>query len=142
MGRMQKQKGKRGEQEAAALLQGVITPTYRALDLAPPVVKRNYDQSAEGGCDLRSVPFYAVEVKRVSKRLCLPAWWRQTVEQAEDIKREPCLMYRRNYDEWRVLVHRVAVEDISDRPEPITWLEFSLWYEERLLNHLRTNRGT
>jgi Holliday junction resolvase len=91
MGLMQRNKGKRGEREAAKILSEVtgheVTRRVRQHD---------------GDSDLLGLASYSIEVK-IAKRVTaaiVDDWWEQTVAQA-DINHIPVLMYRQDRQPWR-----------------------------------------
>lgn len=93
-GRRSRNKGRRGEREVFNLLNERLG--YEAF-------KRNLIQSREGGSDsVTDLPF-AIEVKR-QESLQITAWVKQMREQAEAAGKQGVLMYRRNGEEWCVLV--------------------------------------
>ncbi len=92
-GRKSRSKGQRGEREVASILN-------KNLGLKS---KRNLAQYQEGGFDLIGIPNYAIEVKRCEK-INIEKWWSQTKEQAEEVSLTPLLFYRKNNDEWKVLM--------------------------------------
>jgi hypothetical protein len=55
------------------------------------------------------IPGWAVEVKRQQAARVIQ-WWKQTVEQANVLKRRPVLFYRSNYQPWRA---RMLLCDIA-----------------------------
>ena len=81
MGSFAVSKGKRGEREACDELQPTIDAVAKALGMEAPRIRRNLQQSGDGGEDLIGLPWYAIEVKRC-ETLNLAAWWRQCVTQA------------------------------------------------------------
>lgn len=92
MGAAQREKGKAGEREAAALVR----------ELTGWVVQRRVRQR-DGDSDLLGVPGWAVEVKRhrTAGRAELARWWAQAVDQAGgDV---PVLLYRVDRGEWRAV---------------------------------------
>lgn len=89
MGSSQRNKGANGERELAKLL-------YDRLGIE---LKRNLEQSRNGGYDLEGLPDFAIEVKRHEK-LEVNKWWEQTVSQAERSNRIPVLAYRQNRKPW------------------------------------------
>lgn len=107
-GSMSRNKGQRGEREFASLIQEWSAPVITAVGTEFALeMKRNLQQTREGGHDLVGIPWLAVEVKR-QENLALPAWWRQTVEQAERVGAIPFLAYRQNRTPWRFRVEIVA----------------------------------
>lgn len=95
MGRMSREKGKRGEREVFGLLS----------DLLGTVVKRNIN-AREGDCDSLELPGWACESKRVER--WLEEYWDQAVEQAKRVSRRPVLFFRASRRPW------VAMVDLSD----------------------------
>lgn len=92
MSAMQRNKGKAGEREIAALVR----------DLTGWDVRRKVRQH-DGDSDLEGVPGWSVEVKR--RRTATPGdrarWWRQCVGQAGPLR--PVLFYRADRSEWRAV---------------------------------------
>ena len=82
-----------GEREALALLGD-------ELGIA---LQRNLEQTRESGGDCVHIKGWILEIKRCEK-LCIPAWWRQAVRQAEG-KGEPMLLYRQSRKPWTALIH-------------------------------------
>lgn len=93
-GRRSWRKGKRGEREAFNLLNE---------RLGRPVFSRNLIQTRQGGCDSDTDSPFAIEVKRQEKLLLTP-WVQQMREQAREAGKQGVLMYRRNGEQWHVLV--------------------------------------
>lgn len=107
-GKMSRDKGQRGEREFACLIQEWSAPVIALVGNAEAIeLRRNLMQSREGGHDLVGIPWLAVEVKR-QENLALPAWWRQTVEQAERVGAIPFLAYRQNRCPWRFRLRLVS----------------------------------
>lgn len=103
-GNMSRAKGQRGEREFATTLEKWSQPVLAAIGGdAAVMMRRNLQQSREGGHDLVGLDWLAVEVKR-HETLSLPAWWRQTVDQAGRIGGIPFLAYRQNRSPWRFRV--------------------------------------
>lgn len=94
MSAMQREKGKRGEREVAALIR----------DLTGWDVQRRVRQH-DGDSDLLGVPGWAVEVKRYAKatRSDIERWWLQAVAQAKPDILLPVLFFRLNRDDWRAV---------------------------------------
>ncbi len=94
MSRMQRDKGKVGEREAAELVR-----QHTGWD-----VRRRVRQH-DGDSDLVGTPGWAIEIKRC--RTALPgevaAWWRQALDQAERAGAMPVLLYRADRAEWRAV---------------------------------------
>lgn len=109
MGAASRNKGARGEREAAKLLLGWLADAGIDAD-----IHRNADQARSGGFDLVGLPWLAVEVKR-AETLRQGDWWRQTVAQAKHAGRLPVLMYRQSRKPWRFrTAARVLVGDGSE----------------------------
>ena len=105
MSMMQRRKGKRGEQEAAA-----------AIHAATGWEVRRRVRQDGGDSDLVGIPGWSAEVKLHAKatRADIRGWWDQAVAQAgEEI---PVLFYRKARDEWRA-VWPLSVSLISQRAE-------------------------
>lgn len=106
MGKAQRDKGKSGEREIAALVR----------DATGWDVRRRVRQH-DGDSDLTGAPGWAVEVKRhrSATRGDVAAWWRQAVAQAGELL--PVLFYRLDRDEWRAvwpLAPLVAVQPCDE----------------------------
>ena len=97
MGKMSKQKGKRGEREVKDLHNEFFID--QGLDIR---LERNQMQSAVGGYDLVGLDFLAIEVKHCEV-FQLAKWWAQTMNQMKD-GQVPVLFYRRNRVPWRVMM--------------------------------------
>lgn len=100
---------------------------------------RNLNQSRSGGHDLEGIPCLAIEVKDHTT-LKLPAWWAQTVKQAQDIDRIPMLAYNVPNKGWRIrlplhsVVGRIEEDFSLDgtfevRLEAFATLYFRFWDE-------------
>lgn len=98
-----KRKGKAGELEVARLLR----PLY------PEVGRNGHEQSAEGGVDLRGVP-WRVEVKR-QKRPNLRAALRQAEESTG--RGAPVAFTRADRDEWVVTMRAEDWVELVRRAE-------------------------
>lgn len=95
MGKSERRKGAEGERELASILSGEL-----GIEL-----KRNLDQTRDGGYDLQGLCL-AIEVKRREKE-DLSGWWRDAVHKAGG--RIPVLAYRRSRQPWRFVVPLEAV---------------------------------
>lgn len=126
MGRMSRNKGKRGEREVLGVMQTVIDRVSKAHGLAPMYrLQRNTMQSDGGGYDLHGVPWLAPEIKRV-ERLQVSKWWRQACGQAND-RQMPVLLWRQNKGEWHARVRDArGTRDMDLR-------EFMRWFERHLI---------
>ena len=113
MSKMQRTKGASGEREFARLID-----EHLGVRLA-----RNLEQSRQGGHDLtladpedanpvaRELARYAVEVKRHARATpaLLRGWWSQAVEQARRVGLLPCLAYRPDRQDWRIVLPLAAL---------------------------------
>ena len=111
-GRSSKNKGANAEREVAQLIHHHTSIT----------MTRNLDQTRSGGYDLNGIPWLAIEVKRQEK-LCLPAWWRQTINQTGD-GQIPCLVYRQNRKPWTWVVG--YDKQVKTTAEFMVWLNTML----------------
>jgi Holliday junction resolvase len=121
-------KGHDGEREVVKLLGDVVKSV-----LGESALRRNLQQTREGGHDIAGLSHLAIEVKRC-ETLEIDKWWKQTLRQAEQAGGAiPVLMYRQNRKAWNVvmfgrigaMICRVTVdlatfncwlfEDLSDR---------------------------
>ena len=90
-------KGKRGERDVKNRINLFLKENgYEAI------IKRNFKQWAEGGCDLEGLDFLSIEVKR-QERLNLKGWWSQTLRQTED-GQIPVLVFKQNHKAWQVML--------------------------------------
>lgn len=112
MSRMQRSKGAGAERELAQLLHQHLGVRCR----------RNLEQVRSGGCDLAVHPDetgavademrkFAVEVKRHAKVTpgLIAGWWTQAREQAQRLGLTPCLAYRADRQDWRVVLPLAAL---------------------------------
>jgi len=105
MSAMQRNKGKAGEREIAALLR----------ELTGWDVRRRVRQH-DGDSDLEGVPGWSVEVKRhrTASRADIAQWWGQTMAQAGELL--PVLFYRADRGEWRA-VWPLAITLVQQRAD-------------------------
>lgn len=94
MSASQRRKGAAAERELLKLLGAELGES----------LKRNLQQTREGGADCLCVRGWAIEVKR-QERLSRPAWWRQACEQATRAAAEPMLFFRRSREQWTAWIH-------------------------------------
>lgn len=103
MGAMQRRKGAQAERDVCALIRDLLG-----------VDARRRVRQHEADSDVLGLPGFAIEVKN-QRALCIPAWWRQTVEQAgNDV---PILIYRW-CGKWRV---RWPIALAMGVPAPYQW---------------------
>lgn len=93
MGRMSREKGRRAEIELCKLLSAELGQG----------ITRNVDQARKGGADCLQVQGFAIQIKRQEK-LARPAWWAQTVQEAQVAGAEPLCFYRRSHEPWQALI--------------------------------------
>lgn len=98
MGAFSRDKGKRGEKEAADLIR----------DITGWNVKRRVRQlQGDSDLDVQDTPLdgWCIEVKRYAKatRSDIEGWWAQAVSEANAAGRRPVLLYRVDRDEWRAV---------------------------------------
>lgn len=142
-GNMSRNKGQRGEREAAALLMGWAKEVVDYLRAGGREVKdvelvRNLMQTRAGGYDIEGLDWMALEVKR-QETLNVSGWWKQTLDQARE-GQVPVLMWRQNGGKWQFKVRQSIV--ISGISVPVT-LDFVLdaanaanWFKCELLSRL------
>ena len=91
-------------------------------------VKRNLEQTRNGGHDLVGLGKWAVEVKRYAEagEADIARWWEQASSQAELVGKVPALAYRLDRRSWRVRIPmNVVMEGFGDAS--IDWtVELSL----------------
>ena len=112
MGARSRNKGARGEREAAKLLLGWLAAAGIDAD-----IHRNGDQARSGGFDLVGLPWLAVEVKCAEALRC-GEWWWQTVAQAKHAGRLSALMYRQSRRPWRFRIQAVVL--VGDGSESVS----------------------
>ena|SRR5699024_4734671 len=133
-GTTSRNKGKRGERMAIALLQPVVDRVYAEAGMEVPRLQRNTLQSDGGGFDVVGLAWLALEVKNCEV-VALDRWWEQTVRQANDAQ-EPVLLFRRNRQRsWSVCMWGEC--GVSSRlPQmvrvTISEEDFVAWFEARL----------
>ncbi len=110
MGANPRTKGAAGERELADI---IFYATGKILE-------RNLEQTRGGGHDLNGIEGLSIEVKR-QERLCVPAWWRQTLKQAEAIQGIPILAYRQNRRPWQFIVGKDKAH--KDKAQFMVWLK-------------------
>ncbi len=125
MSAMQRNKGKAGEREAAAIIR----------DLTGWDVQRRVRQH-DGDSDLLGVPGWCVEVKRHAGagKGQIAAWWRQSVAQATQVAASandgksndciPLLLYRLDRQGWRAM-WPLAVLLVDQRADYWTGAEYA-----------------
>lgn len=93
-------KGAQGEREFCKAL-----GEYLGDALVEPL-KRNLEQTRNGGHDILGLEGWALEIKRykVVKESDIKAFWEQAVEQAKRAGATPVLAYREDFQSWRVRI--------------------------------------
>jgi Holliday junction resolvase len=105
-----RKKGQVGEREVIHILREEL-----GLDAS-----RNLDQWRDGGSDVLGLNGWSIEVKRAKAPL-LKQWWEQTCRQTGDHE-FPCLWYRLDRRDWRVVVPLYAVNDeFRGQPSDLEW---------------------
>ena len=105
-GRSALNKGKNGEREVAAILNGLSMRVLRELgfpetEISARSIQRNQNQSAVGGNDLSNCMGLGIEVKRHENLSGINGWWTQCVEGAKRNNEHPLLIYRPNHSPWK-----------------------------------------
>jgi hypothetical protein len=111
-------KGKRGEQEFAAILQAAVDTVNPAIRIT-----RNLDQAREGGCDLKGISWLAIEVK--NQKIQNPnAWWIQALKSAKRLgpKTIPVLAYKIPRRGWKIR----TVGQLYNQPDPPITIDINL----------------
>lgn len=94
MGKASREKGKRGEREVAALIRDML-----GVEASRLVRQHN------GDSDIIGVPGWCIEVKRYASasEATMRSWWEQAAAQAASSGGIPCVWYRLDRRDWRVL---------------------------------------
>ena len=136
MGKMQRDKGQRGEREIVAMFVEVMEAVERdhgGMSKLSEMVKRNTLQSDRGGFDVANIPLLAVEVKR-AETLSLNAWWGQAVEQAKNGE-VPVLFYRQSRKPWRCVCYTALCEPTG---EFIKYVVSNILAEDFIIGYRKT----
>lgn len=141
-GSFARNKGQRGEREVRDLIQPIVDKVCAELGLDAMEIKRNLNQSREGGHDLIGLSWIAIEVKR-QEVLQLDKWWIQAEEQAMRISSSaiPVLIYKQNRQKWRVRMigwlhgGDCGCKGLVDIGLP----DFLAWFEARCRYEFRSN---
>lgn len=146
-------KGATGEQDIARDLNAIIDRVrvrlgMPAMDPKKPIVQRNSNQSAAGGCDLVGTFELAIEVKR-QEQLAINTWWQQCVESAAHLGHVPVLLFRQNAKPgqrtlWRcILPVELPLFGPRQKPFPlraeIRYEDFLAWFEQWVDGKYRAN---
>ena len=110
-----RQKGAAGEREFIAELKEWLGEMADGL-------KRNLEQTREGGHDIVGLGNWALEVKRYAKASdgLIVRWWDQAVEQAGN-DRIPVLAYREDRQEWRIRIPMGIVTPSITTSNDLAW---------------------
>lgn len=140
MGKKSRDKGGRGEREAMSYLQPVVDRVCEEMGRERLVLRRNQDQRwAKKQYDLIGVPWMCLEVKRQEDMSGIEGWWRQTLA-ACGHRQYPVLMYRPNYQKWKVRmkIHAAAGDQWSWLTVTIDIDTFLEWFESMLRYRMRS----
>jgi hypothetical protein len=140
-GRSAKAKGYRGEVEVLGMLAEILAEEYAKAGLGPaPELSRS-----PHGRDIRGVNWLALEVKRHEPSVGysdvtlqqIKGWWEQAKSQAR-ADQEPILIYRANFQPWRVrMFGKLHTERAAVRaPVDIGIEAFSIWFRTKVREQL------
>lgn len=142
-------KGANGEREVADALNGIVNAVLQKNSYPlpnKPVVQRNQNQTAVGGCDLVGTFGLAIEVKR-QENLAIPGWWKQCLASAKELNHQPVLIFRQNNKKWRVIMNGalllpalsgVGNATMTMRVE-VSWEDFQAWFVHHVDRHIQLN---
>ena len=149
MGSLSIQKGKRAERAVASILNPILVSCVQRVGCDPVTLKRNLSQTQIGGFDLEGLPWLAIEIKH-HKAVSLPAWWRQTCQQAGTdengapivgrTSREPVLIWKQHGGKWNVrMIGRLEIEPGRRLrcAVDVSWDVFLQWFDKRAEVELR-----
>jgi Holliday junction resolvase len=102
MGMMQREKGKRGEREAAAKLTEL---------LGVPVRRSQQFRGTHEAADLHGVPGLHIEVKRCERLSLYEALEKVESESGDDC---PMVLHRRNGKRWVAVMYLADLVDVSE----------------------------
>lgn len=127
-------KGQNGEREIVSALEPIVQRLlkeggYPVPD--KPVVQRNQNQSAVGGCDLTGTYGMAIEIKR-QEQLSVNTWWAQCVAAAKTNSEHPVLLYRQNGKKWKCVTLvwlQLPAGGLKQTRAEFGWEEFLAWFE-------------
>lgn len=125
MSAMQRNKGKTGEREAAAMLAQLT-----GLD-----VRRRVRQH-DGDSDLEGIPNWSIEVKRYASatRSAMAGWWAQCCKQAATTDQHPLLLYRLDGQRhwvavWSASVINPALKEGMDDLDRAIMSSPQMWFD-------------
>lgn len=137
MGKLSRDKGRKGELEVVKILNANGFPK----------AKRNAEaQADDGGVDIVGVGFWAVEVKRAkqARQSDVQRWWQEAVQQAwaradaTDVYVEPVLFYRIDgcgsglplEDKWMAMMSATGMcECLQVSEEHVVLMRMSAWLD-------------
>lgn len=136
-GRSAKAKGYRGEVEVLGMLAGILAEEYARAGLGlPPELSRS-----PSGRDIRGISWIALEVKRHEPSVGysdvtlqqIKGWWEQTKTNCL-AGQEPVLIYRANFQPWRVrMFGKLHTERAAVRaPVDISLEAFQVWFRTKV----------
>lgn len=146
-------KGKNGEREVVNILKEVMEfyisenlddLTTNQIDLLRNVIKRNLQQSRQGGCDI--IAFHiAFEVKRC-ETLEVQKWWKQCDDNATNLQHIPVLIYKQNRKPWQVYMEigiknyprSVSIPVYSKAEGLVSMDTFKSWFYLHLKSYVET----
>jgi len=141
-------KGKRGEREVVALLQGILQANKLTDHFSAENIGRNLSQTRGGGFDIENVPLLAVEVK-YQETPNFKSYWNQAYKQAlqhceafPDDPLTPVVFWRKARAKWKVLIPAAFLEGCESIPEYIEMdtKTFTYWWVSRLRKHIPTQK--
>lgn len=142
-------KGANGEREFANHLNDIVNAVLKKNGYPlpeKPIVQRNQNQTAVGGCDLVGTFGLAIEIKR-QENLQISTWWRQCVKSALEVNGQPVLVFRQNNCKWRIIMNGalllpalsgVGTATLGVRVE-ISHEDFSKWFHHHVDRHIQLN---
>lgn len=92
-------------------------------------LKRNLEQTRNGGHDILGLEGWALEIKRYKavKESDVEKFWQQAVDQAKRVGAQPVLAYREDFRSWRVRIPWGFMMEDLDWDEDVDFtLELSL----------------
>jgi len=111
MGRFSRDKGARGERE---FIRAVARLTGGKVRLS-----RNLSQPRDGGDDCLGHDHWSIEIKRRSQwpgDAEIALWWQSAVANARRFGKQPVLAWRKDHQDWRVMLHLqqgFALDDVA-----------------------------
>lgn len=134
-------KGIRGERDVIDRLQPIVDKCYANCGKQAPVLQRNTLQYDSGGSDIAGLEFLAIEIKNCAT-LAPDVWWIQCQLQAHKNHRNqtPILIYKAVRGKFRVRAYGMIGSWSGtnfDCIVEISWEEFLVWFERRLLNEIQ-----